>query len=83
MINQVEPVRSSAAQGEVKIVLIDFHTHTSASDGALDPCELVARALANKVDLLAITDHDTVAGYEAAAAYHRPVPGRYAAHSRD
>lgn len=56
-------------------MLIDFHTHTSASDGALDPCQLVARALANKIDLLAITDHDTVTGYEVAAAYHRPVPG--------
>ena len=56
-------------------MLIDFHTHTSASDGALDPRQLVARALANKIDLLAITDHDTVTGYEVAAAYHRPVPG--------
>jgi len=51
-------------------VLIDFHTHTSASDGALDPCELLARARSAGVDVLAITDHDTVAGYEAAAAYH-------------
>ena len=51
-------------------MLIDFHTHTSASDGTLDPIELVARAVANKLELLAITDHDTVAGYEAAAAYH-------------
>ena len=56
-------------------MLIDFHTHTSASDGALAPAEVVARALASKVDLLAITDHDTVAGYEAAAAYHRQNPG--------
>jgi len=51
-------------------VLIDFHTHTTASDGALDPRELMARALAAGVEVLAITDHDTVAGYEAAAAYH-------------
>lgn len=56
-------------------MLIDFHTHTNASDGALDPCELVERALASNVDLLAITDHDTVAGYAAAAAYHRPRAG--------
>lgn len=51
-------------------MLIDFHTHTSASDGALDPRELMARAQAAGVEVLAITDHDTVAGYEAAAAYH-------------
>ncbi len=56
-------------------MLIDFHTHTSASDGALTPAELVESALASKIELLAITDHDTVAGYEAAAAYHRQLPG--------
>jgi predicted metal-dependent phosphoesterase TrpH len=55
----------------VKIVLIDFHTHTSASDGALAPSELVDRALARHIDLLAITDHDTLAGSLAAAEYHR------------
>lgn len=56
-------------------MLIDFHTHTTASDGALDPCELVARARASKIELLAITDHDTMAGYNAAAAYHSLRPG--------
>ncbi len=59
----------------VQIVLIDFHTHTSASDGALDPCELVARAQASNIAQLAITDHDTMVGYEAAEAYHRQRPG--------
>jgi len=47
-------------------VLIDFHTHSAASDGALSPRELVALARERKIDLLAITDHDTVAGYLAA-----------------
>jgi 3',5'-nucleoside bisphosphate phosphatase len=56
-------------------MLIDFHTHTTASDGALDPCELVARALDSHIELLAITDHDTMAGHKAAAAYHRESPG--------
>lgn len=63
--------RMPAARYSVKTVLIDFHTHTTASDGALDPRELLARARASGVAVLAITDHDTVAGYEAAAAYHR------------
>ena len=54
----------------VKIVLIDFHTHTTASDGALAPADLVDRALAREIDLLAVTDHDTVAGYCAAAEYY-------------
>jgi 3',5'-nucleoside bisphosphate phosphatase len=51
----------------VKIVLIDFHTHTTASDGALSPAEILQRASEAGVSLLAITDHDTVAGYRAAA----------------
>ena len=66
--------RFKVALPSVKTVLIDFHTHTSASDGALSPCELMARAAASKVELLAITDHDTMAGYEAAAAYHTENP---------
>jgi predicted metal-dependent phosphoesterase TrpH len=48
--------------------LIDLHTHTTASDGRLSPAELVARAAAAGVHVLAITDHDTVAGCEAGAA---------------
>ena len=56
-------------------MLIDFHTHTSASDGALDPRELLRRAQDGGIQMLAITDHDTVAGYAAAAAYHSLNPG--------
>ena len=41
---------------------IDLHTHTQRSDGVLPPAELVAAAAAVGVRLLAITDHDTLAG---------------------
>jgi 3',5'-nucleoside bisphosphate phosphatase len=41
---------------------IDLHTHTSRSDGLLVPSELVRQAAAVGVRLLAITDHDTLAG---------------------
>ncbi len=47
-------------------MLIDFHTHTTASDGALSPPELLARARERKLGMLAITDHDTVEGYRLA-----------------
>ncbi len=50
---------------------IDFHTHSSASDGALSPAELLARAAERAVELFAITDHDTVAGYREAARLAR------------
>ena len=47
---------------------IDLHTHSTASDGTDSPAELVAAAHAAGVDVLAITDHDTTAGWAAAAA---------------
>jgi 3',5'-nucleoside bisphosphate phosphatase len=42
--------------------LADFHTHTLRSDGILTPAELVSAVAATGVRLLAITDHDTLAG---------------------
>jgi 3',5'-nucleoside bisphosphate phosphatase len=48
--------------------LIDLHTHTTASDGRCAPAELVARAAAGGVTVLSVTDHDTVAGCDLAAA---------------
>lgn len=43
--------------------VVDFHTHTLASDGALAPAELLARASEAGIAMLAVTDHDTVDGY--------------------
>src|SRR5579862_5946884 len=39
----------------------DPHCHTTASDGMVSPAELVAAARAAGLDLIAITDHDTMA----------------------
>lgn len=44
-------------------MIIDFHTHSHASDGALAPLQLLREAIAAGVEQFAITDHDTVAGY--------------------
>jgi predicted metal-dependent phosphoesterase TrpH len=44
-------------------LIVDLHTHTTASDGGLSPFELVQRARERGVQLMAITDHDTVAGF--------------------
>jgi 3',5'-nucleoside bisphosphate phosphatase len=41
---------------------IDLHTHSHCSDGTLAPAELMERAAASGVRLLALTDHDTLAG---------------------
>ena len=43
---------------------IDLHSHTLVSDGSLSPMQLVARAKEQGVEVLSITDHDTVAAYE-------------------
>ena len=45
------------------IVIVDFHTHSLASDGALEPIDLLLKAKEAGVSRFAITDHDTLAGY--------------------
>jgi predicted metal-dependent phosphoesterase TrpH len=47
---------------------IDLHCHSNVSDGVLPPAEVVARAVANGVHALALTDHDDVSGLTAAQA---------------
>ncbi len=55
-----------------KKVIVDLHSHTTASDGILTPSELVKRAADNQINMLAITDHDTIKGLlEAKAAIER------------
>ena len=48
--------------------MIDLHLHTTASDGHLSPEDLVARVAAAGVTVMAVTDHDTVAGLDRAEA---------------
>lgn len=53
----------------------DLHSHSCASDGQLTPTELVMRAANRQVDMLALTDHDTLSGLaeaHAAAAASQP-----------
>ena len=44
-------------------MVADFHTHTTASDGDLEPDAVVAQAASHGIRALAITDHDTLAAY--------------------
>ncbi len=41
---------------------MDLHTHSHFSDGTLSPAELVEHAWCSRVDVLALTDHDTLDG---------------------
>ncbi len=47
---------------------VDLHAHTLRSDGVLEPGDLVREAASCGVTTLAITDHDTLAGYREVAA---------------
>ncbi|MDT4918373.1 MAG: 3,5-nucleoside bisphosphate phosphatase [Pseudonocardiales bacterium] len=58
---------------------IDLHAHSTASDGTDSPAEVMAAAAAAGLDVVALTDHDTTAGWAAAIAARPPaltvVPG--------
>ena len=58
---------------------IDLHTHSIRSDGTDTPAELMTKAAAAGLDVIALTDHDTTAGWqeatEALPAGLRLVPG--------
>ena len=51
---------------ESAAMIVDLHCHSTASDGALSPAVLVARAHERGVRLLALTDHDTLEGLDEA-----------------
>lgn len=61
-------------------VAADLHLHTTASDGDYTPSQVVAFARSARLDAIAVTDHDTIAGVSAAVeAAHgtdvRVIPG--------
>ena len=45
---------------------IDLHTHSNRSDGTDNPAELIANAVAAGLDVVALTDHDSTAGWDEA-----------------
>ena len=62
---------SGLAQGCLiaKIRMIDLHSHTDQSDGTLSAPQLIAHAVHIGLEALAITDHDTFAGYALAVPH--------------
>ena len=49
-----------------RVIRIDLHTHSNRSDGTDTPTELVENAKAVGLDVVALTDHDTAAGWDEA-----------------
>ena len=56
-------------KGECLGNLYDLHTHSHCSDGQLSPEELVTLAIDKGVDVLALTDHDTLSGIRQARVH--------------
>jgi predicted metal-dependent phosphoesterase TrpH len=46
---------------------IDLHTHSTVSDGTLTPADVIKAAVAAELDVVALTDHDNLAGWSEAA----------------
>ena len=62
-------VMSTPESDDFSNLRVDLHSHTSCSDGGLSPKELIDRAVNFQLDVLAITDHDTVSGLDIANDY--------------
>jgi 3',5'-nucleoside bisphosphate phosphatase len=56
--------------------VVDLHTHTTRSDGVLEPDALIAAVAATTVRTLAITDHDSLAGYRELVRTPGAIPDR-------
>ena len=67
--------------------MLELHSHTTFSDGTLTPGDLVDAAIKAGVKALAITDHDTLAGWDqalqAAGSALEIVPGGRTQHRRE
>nr|CAB3502671.1 unnamed protein product [Digitaria exilis] len=57
-------------------VSVELHAHSTRSDGTLSPADLVERAHRNGVKVLALTDHDTMAGVQEAVEAAKRYPIR-------
>ncbi len=71
---QPTPILSTMPDSRSTPRRVDLHTHSNASDGEHSARELVQLALARGLDVLALTDHDSIAGIDAALDAARGTP---------
>jgi predicted metal-dependent phosphoesterase TrpH len=75
--DRLRPTSSRAAQGASIVPphpsRVDLHAHSCRSDGVLEPLDLVGEAAAAGVQVLALSDHDTLAGVRELVAPGSPV----------
>lgn len=60
-------------QFQTSVAKADLHIHTTASDGHSSPEEIVKSAQEHKLEIISITDHDTIRGYREA----KKIAGNY------
>ncbi len=75
MVSPLLVARCSAQAGHAPSrpsVRVDLHIHSTASDGTLGPADIAIEAASGGLELVALADHDTAAGYAAAAAAAPP-----------
>lgn len=66
MVRPHRPLRSAILPARPGHLRIDLHTHSTASDGTTPPARLMHEAQQAGLDVVALTDHDTTAGWAAA-----------------
>jgi predicted metal-dependent phosphoesterase TrpH len=59
-----ETLRAVSSPYNARTVIYDLHSHSNASDGSMEPDDLLLHAADCGVDALAITDHDTLAAFD-------------------
>ncbi|MBS2015383.1 MAG: CehA/McbA family metallohydrolase [Deltaproteobacteria bacterium] len=69
------PARPRVTRGEYRVLEADFHAHTAWSDGTLSPFGVVRQAARRGLDVIAITEHNTVLPSQAARLYARATGG--------
>ena len=69
------PFGAASPRLPAPLMRADLHVHSTASDGTDPPAEVMRRAAQAGLDVVALTDHDTVAGHaEARRALAGPAP---------
>ncbi len=67
MSNRGDVGHRSRGAGDTDLVRIDLHTHSTVSDGTESPAQVMRAAAAAGLDVVALTDHDSLDGWAEAA----------------
>ena len=71
----VKPDRPAAHRAGYRVLEADFHSHTSWSDGSLSPLGVVRQAARRGLDVIAVTEHNTVKPSQVARWYAKASDG--------